>query len=259
MGFVSRAGSERHSSQRAEAGAPPAGIDHDYDFDDPDRIKVHYDVSTWSIEARGELTAELAAAEMVHRWDGDEVIVPEELEAMTDAIVDRLETALGPFAVLLFEDEEAATFQLDDLEEAGVAVLRSALVEAQIPHRFEPSLLHVAAAASDDIDDLLDAIERGDIATVADGDDDELDGVLGRLFSLADRLQRDAADRSASGALFDISETLDAARAPFGVAVGSWARIVAATDVLAAAFDDFDDDAVTAAADELRSLLRPFV
>lgn len=266
MGYVSRSG-EEEQQRSAMAGAPPV----DFDPEDPDVVKVHYDVRGWDVDQRGELSAVLAERELVHIWDGDEVIVPESLEDQVDAVFDELEERLGPFAVVLDDDAEAVRFDLDDLDAVDRELVRTAIVEAQVPHRWEMNVLAVDTEAADEVDDLLDAIERGDIATF--DDDGSLDGVLGELYSAGDRLRRDPLDTTARRRVLDYAAELDARRAPFGVALGSWARIVGATSALAAAFgasdggdiadggdmSEFDPQRIAEAAAELHSVTRPFV
>src|SRR5262245_48190930 len=88
----------------------------DWDPNDPDAVKVHYDVSAWNLEQRAELSSALAEDDIVHTWAGDELVVPEELEARTDELFSRLEVELGPFPVALAEDQEetAVEFGLDE-------------------------------------------------------------------------------------------------------------------------------------------------
>ena len=73
----------------------------DWDPNDPDAVKVHYDVSAWNLEQRAELSAALADEEIAHVWSDDELVVPEELEARTDALFERLDDELGPFPIAL--------------------------------------------------------------------------------------------------------------------------------------------------------------
>ena len=58
----------------------------DWDPNDPDAVKVHYDVSAWNLEQRAELSAALADEDIAHVWADDELVVPEELEDRTDAL-----------------------------------------------------------------------------------------------------------------------------------------------------------------------------
>jgi hypothetical protein len=47
----------------------------DWNPNDPDTVKVHYDVSAWSLDQRAELSEALAEADLAHVWEGDEVVV----------------------------------------------------------------------------------------------------------------------------------------------------------------------------------------
>ena len=67
----------------------------DWNANDPDATRVHYDLSSWSFEQMAELAAALADAEIPHAWDGNELIVPESAEEATDAIVAEVELRLG--------------------------------------------------------------------------------------------------------------------------------------------------------------------
>ena len=86
----------------------------DWNPNDPDTVKVHYDVSAWSIDQRAELSEALAEEDLAHVWEGDELVVPEELEADVDLLFERLEAVLGPFAVPLDADDPGVEFGLDE-------------------------------------------------------------------------------------------------------------------------------------------------
>ena len=52
-------------------------VTDDWNPNDPDATRVHYDLSDWSFEQMAELAAALADAVVPHAWDGNELIVPE--------------------------------------------------------------------------------------------------------------------------------------------------------------------------------------
>lgn len=257
MSFVNRSGEPRHETT-GTSGAPPT----EWDPADPDAVKVHYDVSSWGVDQRGELTAALAGAEIPHAWEGDELVVPEALERAVDSLFERLEAELGPFAVPLADGDPETEFGLDEWPAGDVETLRSALVEAEIPHRWDGTTVFVATDADEAVDDLLDAIERGDIASFDENAlDGAPDGVLGDLYSLGDRLARDATDGGARSALIVLVDQLDAAHPPFGVANRSWSGVLDAAGQIVELFlsDTPDDEAISAAGDHLRVVTRPFV
>jgi len=257
MPFVNRSdGEDDEVSSEVASGAPP----FDWDPNDPDAVKVHYDVSAWSVDHRAELTEALADRSLPHLWEGDELVVPEALEEEVDALFEELEQLLGPFPVPIGDDEPMTEFGLDEWPAADLDVLKAALIEAEIPHRWRGTTVHVAQDAENDVDDLLDAIERGDIASF-DTDGGPPDGALGKFFSVADRLARDPADGPARTELLDLVELVEPRRAPFGIAVRSWSLIVEAAQTLAGDFsaDAFEASDVIGHAQELRTATRPFV
>ena len=133
----------------------------DWDPSDPDAVNVLYDVSAWSVDQRAELAAAFADAGHPHAWEGDELVVPEQIEDAVDELFDRLERELGPFPVGLEAEVPSTEFGLDEWPPTDIEVLQQALLEAEIPHRWEGSTLHVAPDAEHVVDDLLDAIEIG--------------------------------------------------------------------------------------------------
>lgn len=260
MSFVNRSGGEQKRQTRAAAGA---GGFEDFDPADPDIEKVHYDVAGWTWDQRAELTEALAEIGLPHGWDGDELVVPEAVEAAADRLFDELEEQIGPFAVPLDGDEPATEFLLDEWAAGDLEVLRAALVDAEIPHRWDGARIFVASDAEEIVDDLLDAIERGDIASYDDTDGEgPPDGVLGTLYSIGDRLARDPDASAPRRQLLDLAPLLEPRRPPFGVAVRAWATVVASSQALVEQFtadDGPDPSDVIGHAQELRTVTRPYV
>ena len=112
MPFVNKSGGDgEEDSTDVAAGAPPA-FDVDFDPLDPDQVKVHYNLTGWSIDQRAELAETLAELGVPHMWEGEELIVPEAIESDVDALFDRLEAEIGPFPVPLLEGDESTEFGL---------------------------------------------------------------------------------------------------------------------------------------------------
>lgn len=259
MAFVNKSGgdSEEESADVA-AGAPP-NFDIDFDPNDPDRTKVHYNLSGWSFDQRAELAETLAENGVPHVWEGEELVVPEEIEAAVDALFDALEAEIGPFPVPLLDEADATEFGLDEWPPADVETLQQALVEAEIPHTWDGRTLLVAQDAEHVVDDLLDAIEAGEVASL-DEDAEAPDGALHDLFRHADRLARDLTNHASRTAILDLVPQLSPGAPPFGLPVGSWRTIVDRARVLVERFEaGADTDDLTAAADELRTVCRPWV
>jgi hypothetical protein len=258
MPFVSRSGEEgEEESSAVPSGAPPI----DWDPNDPDAVKVHYDVSAWSFDQRAELAAAFADAGYPHAWDGDELVVPEQIESEVDALFEQLERELGPFPVGLPAGEPATEFGLDEWPAGDVEVLQRALTEAEIPHRWEGTTLVVAQDAEETVDDLLDAIETGQLAPLGEEGSGPPDGALSTLFTTADRLARDPGDATARSELFELVPALDARQPPFGVMLRVWASAVDAAQALVADFHahDHDPSDVIGHAQALRTIVRPYV
>ena len=258
MPLVSRSdGEDEEESTAVASGAPPV----DWDPSDPDAVNVLYDVSAWSVDQRAELAAAFAEAGHPHAWEGDELVVPEEIEDAVDELFEQLEQELGPFPVGIAAEQPATEFGLDEWPPGDIEVLKGALVEAEIPHRWEGSTLHVAADAEHVVDDLLDAIESGDLATLGDVVGGPPEGALNLLFTTADRLARDPRDATARNELFDLTPLLDGRQPPFGVTVRVWTHAVTAAQTLVDDFHSADHDPsdVIGHAQDLRTIVRPYV
>ena len=261
VAFVNRRTEERRE-ERAGQGEPL-----DFDPDDPTVVKVHYDLAAWSFDQRATLTEALADADLPHAWDGDELVVPEIVEARTDALFERLEAEFGPFAIALDDDAESTEFGLDEWSAADRALLAESLIASEVPHRWDGTTVHVAQDAEDAVDDLLDAIEAGELLSATDEAAHEPpDGVLGSVFLAADRLARDAVDARARQTLMELAEQIDAAHPPYAFAPRTWARAVGdVEEIVALVHQDADTagdehaDRLGERAGALRDLLRPFV
>lgn len=263
MPIVSRGDDEENEQSKAAAGAPP-GFDVDFDPLDPDQVKVHYNLTGWSFDQRAELAETLAERGVPHVWEGDELVVPEQIEAGVDLIFDELEREIGPFPVPLLDDDEdggdgVTEFDLADWPPADVEMLQRSLNEAEIPHRWQGRTLVVTRDAETTVDDLLDAIEAGEVALL---DDDAVapDGALDDLYVHADRLARDTTDGPSRKAILALVPTLSGDVPPYGLAIRAWAVIVGKAQALADLLDEGGDPAVVeAAADDLRTVCRPYV
>ena len=91
------------------------------------------------------------------------------------------------------------------------------MIEAEIPHRWKGTTVLVAADAEHAVDDLLDAIEAGELLATGDGIEPP-DGALGTMFVTADKLAKDPVDVEARGRLLDLADQIDAAHPPYGLA-----------------------------------------
>ncbi|HSP28221.1 MAG TPA: hypothetical protein VLN74_06700 [Ilumatobacteraceae bacterium] len=264
MAFVNKQSGDEAQQDRAASGEP-----FEFDPNDPDVVKVHYDVAAWNFEQRAELSEALAEAELPHVWEGDEVVVPEVVEAHVDALFEELDKILGPFPIALDDDAESTEFGLDEWSDADRTVLTEALVASEVPHRWDGTTVVVAADAEHAVDDLLDAIEAGEL--LGDGGDAQSappEGALSTMFLAADRLAKDPMDAPARTDLLQLAPQLDAKTPPYGMAHRPWAGAVGAVDSIVGLIDldaatgspgDSAESDIIGAAQELRTLLRPYV
>ncbi len=258
---MSKGGGADQQNETAGSGEP---IDFD-PFDDA-VVKVHYDVTAWTFEQQAELSEAMAEAFIPHGWDGTELVVPETHEARVDIIFERLEEELGPFPIVLGEDEPSTEFNLDEWTDADRKVLTDALIDSEVPYRWEGATVVVAADAEDSVDDLLDAIEAGELMAAGDtGEHEPPEGTLGDIFLTADKLAKDPIDAKARLRLIEINGLIDKKHPPYALAPRTWAGAVAGVDrivqrIMADATHPGDVDSdVIELAQELRSLLRPYV
>ncbi|MAT05057.1 MAG: hypothetical protein CL424_08440 [Acidimicrobiaceae bacterium] len=259
MPFVNKSGGDgEESSADVAAGAPPQ-YDFDFDPNDPDQVKVHYDLAGWNFDQRAELAETLAENDVPHVWEGEELVVPEQLEGAVDQLFEQLEAEIGPFPVVLGLDEPATEFGLDEWKRADLISLQQSLVEAEIPHRWADTTLFVATDAEHVVDDLLDAIEAGEVASLDEGTEAP-DGALHTLYSSADRLRRDPTHTSSREQLLALVPELSPSAPPFGIAAGSWATMVGAATALVSTFDaGRPTDEIKEAAAALHGVCRPWV
>lgn len=237
-----------------------SGAGDDFNINDPDIPKIHYDLSGWTFDQKAELTEALAESELPHGWDDEELVVPESVEPDTDALFERLEGEIGPFAIRLGVDEPSTEFGLDEWPERDRELLTQAVVEAEIPHRWDGATIYVAQDAESEVDDLLDAIEAGELISLGEhGEPPE--GALSTLYLSADRLARDPLDTGAAEALSELYQQLDERAAPYGVTQRTWRQaLVSAGEVVDQLFsDDPDSSQVIGSAQALRAALRPYV
>ena len=231
MPIVSSGEDNDDVGQTREAAGGPPGFDVDFDPNDPETVKVHYHLGGWNFDQRAELAETLAERSVPHVWEGEELVVPEQIESAVDALFEELERELGPFPVPLIEDDAdgVTAFELDEWPGRDIEMLQQSLTDAEIPHRWEGRTLVVAHDAEHTVDELLDAIEAGEVASI-DEAVEAPDGALHELHRSADQLARDAADGGARRRLLDLVPQLSPQAPPFGLAVRAWEVIVERAD-----------------------------
>jgi hypothetical protein len=250
-------------------------VPDDWNPFDSDDTRVHYDLAAWTFEQQADLASDLADAEIPHAWDGSELLIPEEFEAATDAIIELIEERLGindaPTssaiqAIPLPDGTDSVEYDLGDWPDADRTALSESLVAGEIPFRWDASRLMVGVDDEPAVDELLDSIERGEIVAeqlddaAAVNDHDAL-SVLTTMFLSSDRLARSPSNLDALEALLRAKDDADPSHPPFGIEKVVWERACSLTgeicDLMAG--DEVDPVAAQDAADELSTLLRPYV
>lgn len=238
---------------------------------DPDAESVHYDLSEWNLDQRASVAEVFAEAGVPHAWVGDEVIVPVELEEVADDLLDQLESEFGidgsptgataaalRGAVLdAASDDEITEYELDEWEQGERSRLTELLVAAGVPFRWEDAVLVTLTDAEDMVDELLDAVEagevtiidapnpRGGVSTTVNAGDSSVSGdTLTRLFLAAERLQKDPLDADGLEMLVALLDQIEDGGVPFGVPIPVWRQASELADQLgdALAGNDFPDE-----------------
>ena len=267
----------------------------DWNPDDPDTVKVVYDLSSWNFDQQADVAADLAEAGIPHVWDGTDLMVPQEIEARADAVIDALEQRFGityddsndgsdgddlpsmPTAsrIDLTDGEACTEYDLADWSALDRTTLTHTLTRQGRPFRWEGEVLLVHTADEELVEPLMDLIETGEFVDVdeADFDDDGADDtdadadelpfeVLTTFFLAADRLRRNPLDADGLDQLLAAVEVADPEHPPFGVEPRLWARTCELAEELTDALVEDDvpnEEAATEVAAELYELLRPFI
>ena len=107
-------------------------------------------------------------------------------------------------------DIQSTEFNLDEWTDGDRAVLTESLVESEVPHRWENATVVVAADAEDAVDDLLDAIEAGELMSADEsGANEPPEGTLSKIFLAADKLAKDPVDAKSRRQLIELNDIID--------------------------------------------------
>ena len=247
----------------------------DWDPSDPDAVIVQYDLSGWTFDQQAELASMLADAEIPHSWDGTALLVPEEAEALTDAVIDEVEVRLGildvpepngsAIALPLEADEAKTEYDLAEWDEDHRATLSANLISGEFPFGWEGGTLVVHSDDEADVEALLDAVESGEIGMP---DDDSATAerlpfeTLTTFFLAGERLRKNPLHADGLAELVKALDVADPKRPPYGVDARLWGRTCELAEELVDALveaDEPDLDQAKLIAADLHDLLRPFV
>lgn len=176
----------------------------------------------------------------------------------------------APLMLARSSAEEEVQYDLLEWEMGERCAATTALLNVDIPYRWEADLvLVVPAVAEDEVDLLLDNLEELE-GTEDDGDDPESDdtadggeeaqAAMGDLFVAADRLQHDPDDDRMAADAMEAATTVAACSPPYGIERPVWKQIQGLAETLATDLEEAaDEDTVAADARALREYLRDLV
>ena len=169
-----------------------------------------------------------------------------------------------PLMLAKGNDEDEVDYDLGEWQVGERSSATTALLEAEIPYRWEQNLvLVVPAVAEDEVDVLLDELDE---VEELEEDDVAVDGgamaqeAMGDLFVAADRLQHDPLDEKMAADLLMAAGTVSASAAPYGIERTVWRQIQGLSSTLATDLEEAaDEETVAADARALREYLRDLV
>lgn len=224
---------------------------------------VVYELHEWAIESRVLLEQFIEAQQILHAWEGTDLVVAPESKDAIDTLVAQVEATTLP---TLDPDAPKIVYEMGEWSDAEVTRLAEGLLAVEIHHEFDyEGNLVVLEEDEQRVEDLLDSIEFPD-ALSPDMDDDAASGpdtqeVLSDLFVAVDRLRKHARDHEGVLGLIKTAATVTDLPVPFGFAPAVWNDIKGQATRLREAIenDSASDEEIEAQADEFRTLLRSYV
>ena len=151
-------------------------------------------------------------------------------------------------------------YDLGDWSDDERRQLTVAMATAAIPSRWEGTEVVVDEAHADQVEELIDEIDTPDAIAEEEDDDDGGADLLSALYVAADVLQRDPEAAAAIVELLEAAEQASELGPPYGIAGDVWREVQRRTDTLADLLgEEGDEEAVMAAARDLREAVRPLV
>lgn len=218
---------------------------------------VEIDLTDWSTLEHDAVTRRLVDESIPHHWDGLRLVIARSDEDRAQAVLDEVGGAGEP----LDPDTDQVAYDLSEWEEDRLVALGEALEDEEIPFDWDGDELFVYADDEQMVDELLDKVAHPDeLEAEEDGGDGGAE-LLGELFVASDRLQHDPDNHEACVILIDLANVVKKASAPYGLATKEWDRISERVADLSSRLKetDPDEDAVLAAARDLRDAVRPYV
>lgn len=254
MGLVSKQGDEDDEDDVGEVRITGFGP---LDDQRPDDVLI--DLGTWGAAARQALDERLHLLEAPHAWEGTELVVPEDSAAWVERIIEQVEDER---TLELDEEGDQIAYDLTGWDEGNRAALEDRLRDDLIPFAIADDELVVLEIDEQRTDEAIDAVLEPD-GPPSDAGEAPAE-IMGELFVAADLLAHDPHHLDgrlgiAQGALIAATKA-----PPYGMDRAWWAALADRLDALGRLLDggvprEYEEDAVTKAATELRDHLRPYV
>ncbi len=126
---------------------------------DADAASTRYDLTDWSVDERADVVAALAQAGVVHAWDGDELMVPQDQEEVVEDILDELEEQMDANDDDDTADDNITEYELDEWTEGERKQLCDMLDNLDIGYRWDGTVLLVPIGVEAVVDSCLDSID----------------------------------------------------------------------------------------------------
>jgi hypothetical protein len=213
-----------------------------------------YELDDWTERDRTVLKERLETLGVPHSWEESSLVVAANDEAWVERIMDQVEDDLS---LALDPDVEQVAYDLSGWTLLDRDELFGLLQQEAVPFGVDDDELFIHAIDEPRVDELVESIVSPAAEPVAAGDPD----IMGEIFVAADRLVHDPTDGEGALTLATTARSGVGSDPPYGMDKVWWDGILARADALVALVDvdPVDEEAVSAAATDLRDGLRPYV
>jgi hypothetical protein len=243
--------SERSEGDDEHGDISIAGLDHlDGGADD----ETVYELDDWSERDRTVLQERLETLGVPHSWEETSLVCAASDEAWVERIMDQVEDDLS---LALDPNLEQVAYDLSGWTLLDRDQLFALLEQEAVPYGVEDDELFVHAIDEQRVDAVVESIVSPSAEAGPAGNPE----LMGEIFVAADRLVHDPADTEGALSMADASRSGEGSNPPYGMDKVWWDSIIGRAGALVALLDvdPIDEDAVEAAATELRDGLRPYV
>lgn len=221
--------------------------------------EVEFDLSGWSEPEHEALTRRLVTEGVLHHWDDYRLVISLDDQSRVEQVLDEVGGGEGE---ALDGDRDQVAYDLAEWDDDRLVVLGDALAEADIPFDWDDDELFVYEVDEQRVDELIDKVAHPhELAAEDDQDEDGGAELMGELFVVADRLQRDPDSHEMSVTLLDLSRVVEKSSPPYGLTGAQWGQIKQRVEDLSAELTaaPIEENTAAAAARDLRDTIRPFV